>query len=162
MKNLKDNLLVLEKNTIKYINFTVLIKEEVTRVDKNGKEITKTISYRLKFIDSAIFMASSLSGPVIITLKEFVKLNLKMNMILKNAKRVELNSKISTASLNTQTFPLDETHLDAVRGLILLKGFHPVHQQVQLVGAMRLSSTRTNRSAYCLCQGPDSKLKNSN
>ena len=65
------------------------MKEEVKRVDKNGKEITKTISYRLKFIDSAIFMASSLSDPVIISLKEFVKVNSKMNMILKNAKRVE-------------------------------------------------------------------------
>ena len=44
--------------------------------------------------------------------------------------------------------PLDETHLDAVRGLILPRGFHPAHQQVELVGAMRLCSTRTNKSAY--------------
>ena len=44
--------------------------------------------------------------------------------------------------------PLDETHLDAVRGLILPRGFQPAHQQVELVGAMRLCSTRTNRSAY--------------
>ena len=43
---------------------------------------------------------------------------------------------------------LDETHLDAVRGLTLPRGFHPAHQQVELVGAMRLRSTRTNRSAY--------------
>ena len=53
-----------------------------------------------------------------------------------------------------------KTHLDAVRGLILLRGFHPAHQQVELVGAMRLRSTRTNRSAYSLCQGLGSKLKN--
>ena len=46
------------------------------------------------------------------------------------------------------TAPLDETHLDAVRGLILPGGFHPVHQQVELVRVMRLRSTRTNRSAY--------------
>ena len=45
-------------------------------------------------------------------------------------------------------FPLDETHLGAVRGLILPRDFHPAHQQVELVGAMRLRSTRTNRSAY--------------
>ena len=44
--------------------------------------------------------------------------------------------------------PLDETHLDAMRGLISPRGFHPAHQQVELVGAMRLRSTRTNRSAY--------------
>ena len=44
--------------------------------------------------------------------------------------------------------PLEETHLDAVRGLILPRGFHPTHQEVELVGAMRLRSTRTNRSTY--------------
>ena len=60
----------------------------------------------------------------------------------------------------TTLFPLDETHLDALRRLILPRGFHPAHQQVELVRAMRLRSTRTNRSAYCLCQGLDSKLKN--
>ena len=43
---------------------------------------------------------------------------------------------------------LDEPHLDVVRGLILPRGFHPSHQQVEFVGAMRLSSTRTNRYAY--------------
>ena len=59
-----------------------------------------------------------------------------------------------------QPDPLDEAHLDAVRGLMLQRGFTPVHQQVELVGAMRLRSTRTNRSAYCSCQGLDSKLKN--
>ena len=36
----------------------------MTRSDKNGKEITKMISYRLQFIDSARFMASSLSNLV--------------------------------------------------------------------------------------------------
>ena len=59
-----------------------------------------------------------------------------------------------------QQLPFDETHLDAVRGLILPRGFHPAHQQVELVRVMRLRSTRTNRSAYYLCQGLDSKLKN--
>ena len=44
--------------------------------------------------------------------------------------------------------PLDETHIDAVRGIIVLRGFHPAYQQVELVGAMRLCPTRTNRSAY--------------
>ena len=33
-------------------------------MSKNGEEITKTISYRLQFIDSARFMASSLSNLV--------------------------------------------------------------------------------------------------
>ena len=49
---------------------------------------------------------------------------------------------------NTNNYPFSETHLDAVRVLILPRGFHPVHQQVELVGAIRLRSTWTNRSAY--------------
>ena len=52
----------LGENTEKCIIFTVPIKKEVTRIDKNGEEITKNISYILQFIDSARFMASSLSN----------------------------------------------------------------------------------------------------
>ena len=33
-------------------------------------------------------------------------------------------------------------------GLILPRSFHPVHQQVELIGAIWLCLTRTNRSAY--------------
>ena len=52
----------LGENTEKYTICSVSIDKEVTRIDKNGKEIKKkTISYRLQFIDSARFMASSLS-----------------------------------------------------------------------------------------------------
>ena len=40
------------------------MQKEVTRIDKNGEEITKHISYILQFIDSARFMASSLSNLV--------------------------------------------------------------------------------------------------
>ena len=50
----------LGEYTEKYITLTVLIKKEV----KNGEEITKYISYILQFIDSARFMASSLTNIV--------------------------------------------------------------------------------------------------
>ena len=50
----------LGENTEKHITFAVSI-EEVTKNDKNGDEITKSISYILQFIDSERFMASSLS-----------------------------------------------------------------------------------------------------
>ena len=50
----------LGENTEKHITFAVSI-EEVTENDKNGEEITKSISYILQFIDSEKFMASSLS-----------------------------------------------------------------------------------------------------
>ena len=52
----------LGKNTEKYKIFLVPITKEVKRIDKNGKEITKTISYKLPFIDSPRFFASSLSN----------------------------------------------------------------------------------------------------
>ena len=52
-------------------------------------------------------MASSLSNLVnIISLKESIELNVKVNIILKNAKRVELNTKIATALLNTKTLKI--------------------------------------------------------
>ena len=54
----------LGENTEKYITFTVSIGKEITRIDKNGEEITKYISYIWQFINSARFMASSLSNLV--------------------------------------------------------------------------------------------------
>ena len=37
------------------------MKKDAKKIDKNGKEMTKSISYKLQFIDSAIFMTSSSS-----------------------------------------------------------------------------------------------------
>ena len=39
-------------------------RKKVIRISKNGEEITKSISYRLKIIDNARFMARSLSNLV--------------------------------------------------------------------------------------------------
>ena len=52
----KKQFTCLGENTEKYITFTVPIEKEVTRIDKNGEEVTKNISY----IDSARVMESSL------------------------------------------------------------------------------------------------------
>ena len=51
-------------NTGKYMNFTIPTEKEMTRIDKNGGEAPKNIPYILQFIDSARFMASSLSNLV--------------------------------------------------------------------------------------------------
>ena len=40
----------------KYITFSVPIEKEVTRIEKNGKEIS--ISYRLQFINSKISLSN--------------------------------------------------------------------------------------------------------
>ena len=60
----KGEFIFLGAHTEKYKVVSVLITIEVKRVFKNGKEPTKTIFYRRQFIDSARFMASSLSGLV--------------------------------------------------------------------------------------------------
>ena len=62
-KRILKNFTCLGENTEKYITLTIPIKKEVTRIDKN-EEVRKNISYILQFIDSARFMASSLSNLV--------------------------------------------------------------------------------------------------
>ena len=64
----------LGENTEKYITFTVPIEKEVTRIDKNGEEITKNISYISHFIDRARFIASSLSNLVNNFSEEFYRI----------------------------------------------------------------------------------------
>ena len=44
--------------------FSVPIEKEITNIDKDGNESVATISYRIKSIDSVIFMTSSLSNLV--------------------------------------------------------------------------------------------------
>ena len=62
VKLLKKKFTYLVENTERYITFTVSIKKEVTRIDKHGKRIKKNVSYILQFVDSARFMATSLSN----------------------------------------------------------------------------------------------------
>ena len=53
------------ENTEKYKIFSFPIeKEEVIEIDKDGYENVATTSYKIKFIDSARFMATSLSNTV--------------------------------------------------------------------------------------------------
>ena len=56
----KKQFTCLGENNENYITFTISIEKKVTRIDKNGEEITKNISYILQFIDSARLMASAL------------------------------------------------------------------------------------------------------
>ena len=89
---------------MKYITFSVAIEKEATSIGKNIEEITKNISYRLQPIDSTGFMASSLSNLIKILLKQFRKLNFNMDLIIKNVKLVELNTRNASVVFNTQAF----------------------------------------------------------
>ena len=66
------------------------------------KKLQKT-SYRVQFIDSARFMASSLSKLVNNLAEGIHKSNVNTEMMIKNVKLVELNTKIANAVLITQT-----------------------------------------------------------
>ena len=52
------------ENTEKHKTFSVPIEKEVINIDKDSNKSVVTISYKIKFIDSARFMASSLSNIV--------------------------------------------------------------------------------------------------
>ena len=71
----------LGENTEKYKTFSVSIKKEIKKINKNGNEDITTVSYKIKFIDSARFLASSF-----ISQKEFTKLNAKIAIVFLNTK----------------------------------------------------------------------------
>ena len=54
----------LGENTEKYITFSVPIKKEITKIDKDGNGKIMEISYKINFIDSFRFMSISLSNLV--------------------------------------------------------------------------------------------------
>ena len=82
----------LGENTEKYRTCIVPIEKEVTRIDKNGEEITRNISYILQFIDSARFMANSLSNLVNNLSRGINKIKCKYGNDDKNVKYVELHT----------------------------------------------------------------------
>ena len=77
------------ESTENYKTFSVPIEKELNM---------KTMSCRLQFVHSG-FMESSWSN--LILLKEFIMLNVITNMVIKNLKCVELNTKTATDFLNT-------------------------------------------------------------
>ena len=79
----------LEENTEKYIIFSVPVEKEVTIIDKKGKDITKTMSYKLQFIDSPIFIASLISNLVNTLAERINKIKCKIGYETENSKCVK-------------------------------------------------------------------------
>ena len=69
----------LGENKEKYKTFSVPIKKEIAKINKDGNKILVNISHKIKFIDIARFMASSLSNLVD---KESIKLNVKIVLLI--------------------------------------------------------------------------------
>ena len=86
----------LGENTEIYITFTVPIEKEVKRIDRNGEEITKNISYIYNLLIAQGLWQAHYQILSIIFLKEFIKLNLNTNMMIKNVKLAELSISFAT------------------------------------------------------------------
>ena len=87
---------MFRRNTEKYKTITVLIEKEVTRINKNGGEVAKNMSYILLIVQSLWPVHYQILS--IIFLKEFVELNVNSD----NVKHVELNISIASIFWNTQ------------------------------------------------------------
>ena len=66
--------------------FSAPIKKEITKIDKDGNESVDNISYKIKYTDSARFMATSLSNLVDNLAERFIKLNGKIVIVFLNMK----------------------------------------------------------------------------
>ena len=95
----------LGENTEKYITFTVLKEKKVTRTDKNGEELQKMyLTFHNLLIAQYVWQAPYQILSIVI-LKEFKKINVNTDMIIKNVKIVELSISITTV-LNQQTLKI--------------------------------------------------------
>ena len=96
----------LVENSEKYITFTVPIEQEITRIDKNGEEITKNMSYMLQFNYSARLLQVLYQILLIIFLREFIKLDVNTAMLIKNMKHMELNISLLTVFWSISTLKM--------------------------------------------------------
>ena len=83
----------LGENAGNYKNFWVVITKEVKRIDKNGEQISKTISYIIEFIDSTNVMASLLSKLVDSFAEGVYKIKCKQGDDTKKYKRCAIKYK---------------------------------------------------------------------
>ena len=86
-------------NTEKYITFTVPIEKELIKKEKKLKKIYVTYYNLLTSQDLWRDHHQILS---IISLKEYIELNVNSDTMIKNVEHVELNISIMTVFLNTQ------------------------------------------------------------
>ena len=65
-------------------HFSIPIEKEVIKIDKDGNEIVITISFKIKFIDSARQIHDQ--NLLIILQKKFIKLSVKIVIVFLNIK----------------------------------------------------------------------------
>ena len=90
----------LRENTEKSITVMIPIEKEVTRIAKNGEEITKHITcYNLLIAQNLWQIHYQILS--IIFIEEFIKSNLITDTMTKNGKLVELHMNYATVFLST-------------------------------------------------------------
>ena len=82
----EEKLECLEENTEKYETFSVSIEKEITKIQKDGNKSVVTISYKIKFIDSARFMVTLLSNLVDNLTEGIQNVNVKIVIVFLNMK----------------------------------------------------------------------------
>ena len=102
----EGQLTCLRENTNKYITFSVPIQKVLQELTKLEKKLQKQYP-----IDYNLLIAQDLCHAyyqilLIILPKEFIKLIVYTDTLIKNKKLSELNTKITTAFLNTQTLKM--------------------------------------------------------
>ena len=105
-QNFKKQFMCLGENTEKYITFKVPKEKEVTRIDKMEKKLQKiysTCCNLLIVLDTWQVYYQILS---IIFLKEFIKVNVNTDMMIKNVKLMELHTKYETVFVNRETLKM--------------------------------------------------------
>ena len=88
IKQLAEEFDCLGENTERH-NFLVPTEKQAKRIYKNGEKMTGTISYKLQFIDSARFMASSLSNLVRNLAERIVNVRTVIHVVL-NTKTLKM------------------------------------------------------------------------
>ena len=99
IKELAEKFTCLGENAEKYITFTVTIEKEDKRTDKKGEEVTGICPTYYNLLITQDLWQPRYQIFSITFLKEFIKLNVNMDMITKNVKLAESNLKFATVSL---------------------------------------------------------------
>ena len=103
---MNETITCLGNNTEKYFTFSVQIEKEVTKTDKKGNKITKPYltDYDLLIIQDLYEAYYQIL--LTILLKEFIKLNINTDTMIRNLKLSEFDIKTATGFLNIQTLKI--------------------------------------------------------
>ena len=84
----KKQLTCLGENTEKYLTFALPVEKEVTRIDKNGEKLQKIYLPYYNLLIAQNLWQAHYQILSIISLKEFIELNVYSDMTIKNLKHV--------------------------------------------------------------------------